>query len=250
MTAPTVYIDTPRGAGDGPARLDDQARRGKPIGLERLVGGPHDGLRVLGRGRRVLVPGVGDGEAAAGAELLHLEPLLAEGGGERDDCLDCRCVGLQLEDGGAKVEVEAHEAKMGRSKGPAHRLRRVSRGQRKSELAVQHAGCGVRVSVRVDAGRDAEENPRGLAPGGGQTLQAVQLRQVVDHNLPHAVVEGLRQLRLRLVVAVEVDGLRGECHALGYGQLPAGHHVHAQPLFLDQSGQRRAHVGLRRVGDL
>ena len=91
---------------------------------------------------------------------------------------------------------------------------------------------------------------RRLAPGGGQTLKAFQLRQVVDHDLPHAVVEGLRQLRLRLVVAVEVDGLRGEAHALGHGQLPAGHHVHAQPLLLDQAGQRGADVGLGRVGDL
>ena len=88
---------------DGPSGLDDQP------GLTEAQAGaasPHRGgydLRVVADGRGWLGQHVADGEASAGAELLQLEPLAFELGGEGQHGVYCDGVRLQLEDGRAQV---------------------------------------------------------------------------------------------------------------------------------------------------
>ena len=71
--------------------------------------------------------------------------------------------------------------------------------------------------------------------------------EVVHDDATYSVVQGTLKLIGRLVVAVEVDGLRWEAHGLCYCQLSARYHVQPQALFVDESRQGRVNERLGRI---
>ena len=83
------------------------------------------------------------------------------------------------------------------------------------------AGAGVAVGVHVDVRVDAQPDRLAPALAVGQLVQQRQLARMVDDDAADIGRERLRQLRRRLVVAVEVDALGGEAGAQGDGQLAA-----------------------------
>ena len=84
-----------------------------------------------------------------------------------------------------------------------------------AELAVQDAGCGVDVGVRVNAGREPEQNGLHHATTGGDVVEQVEFVEAVHDDASAAYFEGVFELLGRLVVAVEIDV--GEIGASGYG---------------------------------
>ena len=81
--------------------------------------------------------------------------------------------------------------------------------------------------------------PRARAPRE-QTLQALDLVEVVEHDQPNAALQRHAQLGLGLGVAVQHDALGRKARVQREVQLAAGGHVAPQPLLREQRQHRRA----------
>ena len=243
-----VHRDAGR-AGERTSRLDGQ------LGLREAVGGAavreraDDGFSVVVYRRRRVVLRVGDGEAAAGAEAAHVQPVLAHARGEPHDQLDRLGVRLQLEDGRAEVEVDALQVQVRRGHHLPHRLLGVARLDGEAELAVQDPGGGEAVRVRVYGRRDPDED--GLCASGCPrgVVQQAQLVEAVDDEMPDAPRDGLFDLVRRLVVAVEVH--RGEVDpgCTQHGYLTPRHDVEPEAEARDVARERHVDERLAGVDD-
>ena len=119
--------------------------------------------------------------------------------------------------------------------------------QGKAELAVDQAGGGLGVRVRVDAGRDAQHHRLPHAAIGGDQLQQRELVIVIDDDPPHPRLDRLGELRGALVVAVERHPAGREAPRPRDVQLAPRHDVHAHALLRQQGGQAGVQEGLGGV---
>ncbi len=86
-------------------------------------------------------------------------------------------------------------------------------------------------------------------PAGHQRLDAVQLVVAVHDDAADAELQGLAQLRGRLVVAVQHQSVRRDAGRDGDVQLAARRHVQPQALLVHESGHGAAQEGLGGVDD-
>ena len=79
-----------------------------------------------------------------------------------------------------------------------------------TELAVDPSGVDGLEGVGVNPRGHPEEDPLPDAPGPGGLVQPVQLLGVVHDEAAHPAVQGVGDVLVGLVVAVEVEPLRGK----------------------------------------
>ncbi len=103
--------------------------------------------------------------------------------------------------------------------------RAASRRSPNFELAV--AGEHGLVGVGLDLGIHAEEHALAVAH---EPLEAVNVVERVDHHAAHASIDGRRDVRVVLRVAVEVDAGRIHAALEGEEQLAPRGHVAREPL--------------------
>ncbi len=223
LRAPTVYSATPaRATSDRPGSTNRCGSAQPVLGaapLERR----HDLLGVRLDRRRGLLAHVLGREAAAGAVLAEMQAVLAHHvGSEREHDAVRLVVRRQVEQRRAEVAVQPDEIDAARA---AQRLRDGGLGgagaDRKAELGVERAGRRLGVRVRIDAGRQAQDDRLLAAQRARQPVEQLQLVEVVDDDAADAGVERLAQLLLALVVAVEVAARRREARRQRHRQLAA-----------------------------
>ena len=188
---------------------------------------------VLDRGRLVGVQ-VGDPEPAADVEQLGLE---IDRAGEVGEHLDRLRVGLELEDLGADVGVEADEL---HPPGGAHPLDRALGepvGEAEAELRVELPGLHVVMGGRLDSRGEPDQHP--LRPIE-ETVGALDLVERIEDQVADARVEGVAELGLGLVVAVHVNPSGIEAGGERHVQLPTRRDVGRKPL-LDAEPIGRRH---------
>lgn len=109
------------------------------------------------------------------------------------------------------------------------------------------------VRVGLDADGDPDLHPLPLPQRLGDVRDPDDLLERVEHDPPHADLDGRTDLVLALVVAVERDALGGHPGGEGGGELPTRTHVEVQPLLLepphDGPGEERL-PGVEDVGVL
>ena len=132
-------------------------------------------------------------------------------------------VGLEFEDLGADVGVEAGELGPGvPGELPQHRLQLVGV---KAELAIEVAGLDVFVGVALDPrGQPQHQRHGGRRCQLGQQLQVVPVIQHHGDAGPH----GQGQFVAGFVVAVQHDPLGGHAAIEGGEQFAGGHRIEAQ----------------------
>ena len=106
------------------------------------------------------------------------------------------------------------------------------------------------MGVRVNSRRHPDEYVLHLARFSRYAVQQVQFVEAVHHYPPDALVDGVGQFVGCLVVAVEIDLFQRELGGDGHRQFPAGYHVQAQALLVENLGQGRVDVGLGGVEHL
>src|SRR4051812_8725009 len=194
---------------------------------------------VLLDARRVVVLRVGDPEPAA--EVEHGEVAEVRERGDR------RAERGELHDLRADVEVQALELE------PVGRHDPLDRGGRRveveAELRVRPAGRDRRVRVGAHAGRDPHLDRLALA-GRDDRLEALDVADVVEHDVADARVMGLLQLPARLRVAVQVDPAGVEARLERHVQLAAAGDVAREPLGGHEPQHRGARERLGREVDL
>ena len=146
--------------------------------------------------------------------------------------------------------MQASELYILQGKGVLHRLHGGAALQVDAEFGVDLPGADELVCVGVDARGDPQGHRSHDSPLFRRRLDQVQLLQVVRHNVPHAVLYGEGKLLDRLVVPLEVDALPGNAGLQGGVQLPAGHHLHVQPLAEDDAVDLFAAKGFAGVDGL
>ena len=253
----------PRGARDGPPRLERDARARQAEALDGLLDVVGEGVGDL-RGRARLVHGrVGDAVAAAEVELGQLHPVLGlDLGEELEHASGRQPEALGLEDLGPDVAVHAQQVdRLGRQgRGHGDGGRRAAghiavpvgggRGQGEPELLVLVRGGDEVVGVRVHA-RGQPEHHGGAAAGlGRERGQVGELVERVHDDPAHARLEGGAQLGVRLVVAVQADVGRVDAGGQRDRQLAAGGGVHAQALLGRPAGGGEGEHGLAGVVDV
>src|SRR6185437_6455438 len=216
-----------------------ELRAGGQVG----VSGGGDRVEVLLDGRRLVLEGVADAEAAA--DVVDVERA------EHGDRLDRPGERLGVQDLRPDVQVQPVELELLAFSDAGDRLAGLVQGE--PELGVVAAGGLRLVGDRGDAGDDPDQYFLWL---GGQLLEAVDVVEVVDHDGAHAGVQGHGQLGGGLGVAVQVDLVRrgsgGQCH----DELAGPGHVDAEPFFgghlvRRQAGERlggERHTGVRVAG--
>src|SRR5689334_830675 len=215
-------------AGVPDERATRLAEHGHALGRTR-----QQGLHVLVDVRRLLVARVRDRQSAAEIQ----KRIVAQPGEHLGDLLER----VEVEDLRADVRVQAaHLERLD----PVERARQVV--DLEAELGVDLAGLDLLVGVGLDSWGDAQQDP--LA--GSNALEAVELVERVGHDVPHALLDGVAQLCLGLVVAVEVDALGRNPATQREEQLPARGDVGGDSLLGQQPESRGAREGLAGVDHL
>ena len=145
--------------------------------------------------------------------------------------------------------MDALQVQVGRGHHLPHRLFGVARLDGEAELAVQHAGGGEAVRVRVYGRRDPDEY--GLRASGCSCglVQQAQFVEAVDDEVADPPRDGLLDLVRRLVVAVEVHGREVDPRSAEHGYLPARHDVEPQAEPRDVARERHVDERLAGVDD-
>src|SRR5439155_16197652 len=234
-----------------PPRLD--AHLGQPVEAELLRrGGDHraDAADHVGRLHRRVLRRIAHAEPAARRYLTQRDaPLLTHLLREGEETLDLGLIRLDLVDLRADVCVIAAEIERRLLKDRAHALSRGARLDAQAEFRVEIARREMRVRVRVDAGRDPEQD-RGPDPAlHREPGEEADLVEVVHDDAPDALREREAQLVLALVVAVEVDALAGEVDLRTDEELAGGDDVEADALVGEERQDQGRGVGLRGVAD-
>lgn len=194
-----------------------------PAGLQedpghRVVLGGAALLQVLGQGPDV----AGDVHHGVALHIPHPEaaPQVQGAGHEAVGCPhglgevqeDVHRVaeGLGLEDLGADVAVEALHLQVLLPQGRRHEPGGLAGLNGHAELAVDPPGVDGLEGVGVNPRGHPEEDPLPDAPGPGGLVQPVQLLEVVHDEAAHPAVQGVGDVLVGLVVAVEVEPLRGK----------------------------------------
>ena len=108
------------------------------------------------------------------------------------------------------MAVDSLKVNAGKSERIFNGLKGEAAGDTDAELAVFLAGADLGVRVRVDAGRDAQQNGLALAARRRQLREAPQLVGVVDDKAAHARLDTQLQFFIGLEIAVVEDLLRWE----------------------------------------
>ena len=124
-----------------------------------------------------------------------------------------------------------------------------------AELLVFMRGRDELVASRVDAGRDAQHDPRALAQPARDRGDARRFIRLVDHDLRKAFGDRELDLRVRLVVAMQHKTAPRHAGGERDAHLPHRARVHVEPRFGDDArhllGEERfarvAHVRRRRA---
>ena len=187
-------------------------------------------------------------KSPAEIELLEHQALLIPHTGHKVQH-DLRRVlkGIDVENLRADMAVDAPQAKAVLPDRRAHRLHGLSIFERKAEFAVNLPGADKAVGMRVNPRLDAKQNIGGLVPTPGLLTQPVELVWVIHDDAADPLLQGIGQLLGRFVIAVKAQKLRVNPSAKGGSQFAAGHHVHAQPLLLDDLGHGKAGKGLAGI---
>ena len=209
-------------------RFQNDVRQGKvPLaadGAHFVAHIPDDGGII----HSAVVFRIGDAQPPAQIQLVR----------DKSGCLAYRCHEINHDAGGihervavkylrTDMAVETAQGDMRQSEGVARDVQRLPRLNRGAELGIHPSGRNCLMGVRVNAGRDAQEN--GLNPAGvrRQPFQCVQLFAVVRHEGADAHFQCVPDVPVGLVVPVKIYARRRESGAAGGVQLPAGHAVHA-----------------------
>ena len=135
------------------------------------------------------------------------------------------------------MAVEPVEDERGAGERGFHEVIRLSRGNRHAELRVDVSGDDLFMRVRVDAGGDPEQDMRRHAFFRGDPPEGLELVGRVDDDVSDAEIAGEREIRVRLVVAVEEDLLHGKARGLRREDLTGRHAVRQQALLRDEPVQ-------------
>ena len=163
---------------------------------------------------------------------------------EVGDHLDRLHVGLELEDLGADVGVEADQLEVVRGPHPLHRPLGEPVGEAEAELGVELPGLDVVVGGGLDPRGHPDQHPLGAVE---QPVGQLDLVERVEDQVADAGVERVAELALGLVVAVQVDALGIEAGGQRHVELAAGGDVNREPLLAHQpvgggAGKRLARV--------
>ncbi len=206
----------------------------------------HNGLGIVGYGRRGRIDRIPDGKAATDIELPEFETVpdlhLRSQVQNNPDRFNIR---LYLENLRAEVEVQPYQVQTGRRHCPGHRF--TSTGKRDAELAVHNAGGDVLVRMGVNARRQPQQYIRSGTSLTGHLRQHIELLKIVDDNAPDFAFQGHVQFFGRLIVAVEIDLGHREINGTGDAQLAARDHIQSESLFLEKARQRSIDECFARV---
>ena len=147
-------------------------------------------------------------------------------------------------------ECSPANSSTGQRQHPPDRLVGGAGREREAELLVVVGGGHELVGVRLDPGRDPDQDAR---PGAGDVRvvgQPGDLLERVDHDVPDPGRHRLLDLGGQLVVAVQRDQGRVHPGRERHRQLAAGAHVHPEPLVGHPAQHRPRAERLGRVGDV
>ena len=151
----------------------------------------------------------------------------------------------------AHMAVEAHQLHMRLLQREGRDLLSLSGFDGGAELAVHLSGGDGFISVRINARRQAQQHLLPYAAAAGLRLNGLDLLHIVGHKIADVVVHTVSNIRIRLVVGVEI-GVRQVVSGKNRGiHLAAGHHVNAHSLLTHDlidplEGVRLA--GIQRAG--
>ena len=145
------------------------------------------------------------------------------------------------------MKMQPPQIQMRRRNRLQNRPLRIPRLYGKPELGINDARSRISVRMRVNARRYPHQNVLRPPGGGANPFQQLQLVKAVHHDAPDAGHHRLRQLLRRLVVPVKIYLLRRHGPGHRHRQLPAGHHIQAQPLLRKDARQRRIDIRLGSI---
>lgn len=203
---------------------------------------------------RIVVRGVRDAEAAAQIDLGQLDAVLVAYLGQqlhhpagRD--LESR----HIENLRPDVAVNSDELQAIQLQRTAHGLRRLSAGQRDTELLVLVRGRDEFMGMRLDTDRDPDLHPLPLAEPLRDMRDPHHFLERVEHDPPDARLHGPGDFLGALVVPVQRDPLGRHSGRQRRGQLAPGTDIEVQPLLMQPPhngpGQKSLpgveHIGVR-----
>ena len=109
--------------------------------------------------------------------------------------------------------------------------------------------------MRIDAGGHAQQDLLHRAPGGRQFAQAHELVLAVHHEIAHARVHGVKDVRVGLVVAVEEGPLHRESGLHRREDLAGRNHIDAHfllphdPVHMHKAGRLAGICGRRLLAE-
>ena len=145
--------------------------------------------------------------------------------------------------------MDAHKVQVRSGDGLTDGAGRVPSLDGESELGIQNASGGEGVGVRVNVGRQSNQNVLHNAFVSGDLVQHAQLVEAIDDDAPDTGLYGELKLLRRFVVSVKIDLFQRHPRRYGDGQLSTGYDVHPHAFLGHQLCNGRVEERLGGIGN-
>ncbi len=196
--------------------------------------------------RSRFIEGVLHRKSAAGIQFLQFQTVLfLHLCGKFQDELDGFDIRLRFKNQRTDMEMQSNNIQPANFERFGNCL--LFQRQRKAEFAIEGAGGGVAVGMRVDTRCHSQQNVLFNTQFFSQFVQHFQLMKIIYDNAPDMVLQGQFQFMLRFIIAVEINLIHREIYCFGNAQFALGDNVQSQT-FSSLMRRSRHAVGIGFAG--